>query len=146
MAGNISADINSVENEWLCSKILAGFGIPIAHCDIGQFEEQKVLIVERFDRIHSEDDSWIIRLPQEDFCQTSAISPLQKYQKDGGLSITDCMKILDGSSEPTKNKQTFFAIQVIYWLLFATDGHAKNFSIRHTSRQAYEMTPIYDVL
>jgi serine/threonine-protein kinase HipA len=145
LAGNISADINSVENEWLCSKILAGFGIPVAYCDMGQFEEQKVLIVERFDRIYSKDESWIIRLPQEDFCQTNSISPLQKYQKDGGLGITDCMKILDGSSE-IKDKHTFFAVQVIYWLLFATDGHAKNYSIRHTSRHSYEMTPIYDVL
>ena len=146
LAGNISADINSVENEWLCSKILDGFGIPVAYCDIGQFEDQKVLIVERFDRVYSEDDSWIIRLPQEDFCQTNAISPLQKYQKDGGPGITECMRILDGSSESAKDKHTFFAVQVIYWLLFATDGHAKNFSIKHTSRDAYEMTPIYDVL
>ncbi|NQY34415.1 MAG: type II toxin-antitoxin system HipA family toxin [Alteromonadaceae bacterium] len=146
LAGNISADINSVENEWLCSKILDGFGIPVAHCNIGQFEEQKVLIVERFDREYSADDSWIIRLVQEDFCQTNAISSLQKYQKDGGLSITDCMKILDGSSDSMKNKHTFFAVQVIFWLLFATDGHAKNFSIRHTSSNSYEMTPIYDVL
>ena len=146
LAGNISADLNSVENEWLCSKILASFNIPVAYCDIGQFEDQKVLIVERFDRIYSKDESWIIRLPQEDFCQTNAISPLQKYQKDGGPSITDCMKILDGSSESTKDKQTFFAVQVIYWLLFATDGHAKNYSIKHTSRDCYEMTPIYDVL
>ncbi len=146
LAGNISADINSVENEWLCSKILDGFGIPVAYCDIGQFEDQKVLIVERFDREYSEDDSWIIRLPQEDFCQTSAISPLQKYQKDGGLGITECMRILDGSSESVKDKHTFFAIQIIYWLLFATDGHAKNYSIKHTSRDSYEMAPIYDVL
>ncbi|MFT5758905.1 MAG: serine/threonine-protein kinase HipA [Alteromonadaceae bacterium] len=146
LAGNISADINSVENEWLCSKILDGFGIPVAYCDIGQFEDQKVLIVERFDRVHSENDSWIIRLPQEDFCQANAISPLQKYQKDGGLGITECMKILDGSSESIKNKYTFFAVQVIYWLLFAIDGHAKNYSIKHTSRDSYEMTPVYDVL
>ncbi len=146
MAGNISADINSVENEWLCSKILDGFGIPVAYCDIGQFEDQKVLIVERFDRVYSEDDSWIIRLPQEDFCQTNAVSPLQKYQKDGGLAISDCMKVLDGSSESVKDKLTFFAVQVIYWLLFAIDGHAKNYSIKHTFRNSYEMTPIYDVL
>ena len=146
LAGNISADLNSVENELLCSKILAGFDIPVAYCDIGQFEDQKVLIVERFDRIYSEDESWIIRLPQEDFCQTSAVSPLQKYQKDGGPGISDCMKILDASSQSAKDKHTFFAVQVIFWLLFATDGHAKNYSIKHISRDTYEMTPIYDVL
>jgi len=71
---------------------------------------------------------------------------LQKYQKDGGLGITECMQILDGSSKSVKDKHTFFAVQVIYWLLFATDGHAKNFSIKHTSRDSYEMTPLYDIL
>jgi serine/threonine-protein kinase HipA len=146
LSGNISADINSVENEWLCSKILDAFGIPIAYCDIGQFEDKKVLIVERFDRAHSEDESWLIRLPQEDFCQIHGISPLQKYQKDGGPSVADCMKILDGSTNSEKDKYNFFLTQLVFWLLFATDGHSKNFSIFHTSRNTYKMTPIYDVI
>lgn len=146
LAGNISADISSIENEWMCSKILDAFGIPIAYCDIGQFEDKKVLIVERFDRAYSEDESWLIRLPQEDFCQVNGISPLKKYQKDGGPSVADCMKILDGSTKSEEDKYTFFLTQLVFWLLFATDGHGKNFSIFHTSRNTYEMTPVYDVI
>jgi len=147
LVGDMKADMKeSVENEWLCSKIVAAFGLPVAHCDLGQFEDKKVLIVERFDRKYSSDKSWIIRLPQEDMCQAKAISPLKKYQKDGGLSITDCMKILDGANEPTIDKQTFFKAQIIFWLLMATDGHSKNFSIRHISRNKYELTPLYDIL
>ncbi len=147
LVGDMKADMNeSVENEWLCSKIVAAFGLPVAHCDIGQFEDKKVLIVERFDRKLSSDESWIIRLPQEDMCQAKAISPLKKYQSDGGLGITDCMKILDGANRPAIDKRIFFKAQIIFWLLMATDGHGKNFSIRHTSRNQYELTPLYDIL
>ncbi|HUH39308.1 MAG TPA: HipA domain-containing protein, partial [Castellaniella sp.] len=36
--------------------------------------------------------------------------------------------------------------QVLFWMLRATDGHAKNFSIFLRTRGAYELTPLYDVL
>jgi serine/threonine-protein kinase HipA len=35
---------------------------------------------------------------------------------------------------------------MIFWLLAATDGHAKNFSIAHLPGSHYESTPLYDVL
>jgi len=69
LVGNSQADMRtSVENEWLCAKIMTAFGLPIAHCDIATFEDQKALVVERFDRTPSRDGSWILRLPQEDMC------------------------------------------------------------------------------
>jgi serine/threonine-protein kinase HipA len=36
--------------------------------------------------------------------------------------------------------------QLAFWLLAATDGHAKNFSIFHRVGGAFGMTPLYDVL
>ena len=147
LVGDMQADMHqSVENEWLCSKILAAFNIPVAYCEIGLFEDQKVLIVSRFDRKYSSNKSWILRLPQEDLCQANGISPLHKYQNEGGPGIVDCMKILDGANEAKKDKYTFFKAQIIFWLLCATDGHSKNFSIRHLSRDSYELTPLYDIL
>jgi len=147
LVGNMKADMHeSVENEWLCSKIVAGFGLPVAACDIGQFKDQKVLIVERFDRKLSLDESWVIRLPQEDMCQAKGLSPLRKYQNDGGLGITDCMRILDGAKDPQQDKKIFFKAQVVFYLLFATDGHSKNFSVFHQARGKYALTPLYDIL
>lgn len=147
LVGNMKADMKaSVENEWLCSKIMAEFGIPIAHCDIGIFGDKKALIVERFDRKLAADGSWIIRLPQEDFCQASGISSLLKYQSDGGLSINDCMKLLSSSDNATIDKEHFFKAQIIFYLLAATDGHAKNFSFTHLPDNRYKLTPLYDVL
>lgn len=147
LVGNMQANMNeSVENEWLCSKIIAAFNIPIAHCDIGTFGDKKALIVERFDRKLSHNNSWIIRLPQEDFCQAKGLPSLVKYQSDGGLSIEDCMKLLSNSSNAIIDKQHFFKSQIIFFLLAATDGHAKNFSIAHLPNNQYKMTPLYDVL
>ncbi len=34
----------------------------------------------------------------------------------------------------------------MFWLLAATDGHAKNFSIAHLPAGLYRSTPLYDVL
>jgi serine/threonine-protein kinase HipA len=36
--------------------------------------------------------------------------------------------------------------QLAFWLLAATDGHAKNFSLRHDTGAAYSLTSLYDVL
>jgi len=147
LVGNMKADMHSsVENEWLCSKIMAEFDIPIAHCDVGTFGDKKALIVERFDRKLSADGSWIIRLPQEDFCQAAGLSSLLKYQNDGGLSIDDCMKLLSNSDNAKIDKQHFFKSQIIFYLLAATDGHGKNFSITHLPNNQYKLTPLYDVL
>ncbi len=147
LVGNMKADMQaSVENEWLCSKIVAAFNIPIAHCDIGLFKGKKVLIVERFDRKLSSDADWIIRLPQEDFCQAKGLSSLLKYQSDGGLSIDDCIALLSNSDNAEIDKQHFFKAQIVFYLLAATDGHAKNFSITHLPKNQYKLTPLYDVL
>ncbi|NQY63228.1 MAG: type II toxin-antitoxin system HipA family toxin [Alteromonadaceae bacterium] len=147
LVGDMKANMNeSVENEWLCSKIIDAYDLPVAQCDIDIFEDQKALIVERFDRKYSLDKTWLIRLPQEDMCQAQGISPIIKYQKDGGLGIVDCMKILDGAYDPVVDKKMFFEAQVIFWLLFVTDGHCKNFSIHHLSKDQYRLTPLYDIL
>lgn len=147
LVGHMQADMRtSVENEWLCSKIVHAYGIPIASCEIGNFEEQKVLVVERFDRTSSRDGSWIIRLPQEDMCQATATSPLHKYQADGGPGIAQIMGLLLGSDQAEQDRKNFFKTQIVFWLLAATDGHGKNFSIAHQAGGHYRATPIYDVL
>ncbi|MEX3897535.1 type II toxin-antitoxin system HipA family toxin [Paraburkholderia sp. BR10954] len=147
LVGNMRADMRtSVENEWLCSRIVAAYGLPVARCEIARFDEQKVLIVERFDRRLSSDATWIVRLPQEDMCQATGTSALHKYESDGGPGIEAIMEILAGSARATTDRRNFFATQLVFWLLAATDGHAKNFSIAHLPGDRYEATPLYDVL
>jgi serine/threonine-protein kinase HipA len=146
-AGGGGIDLTtSVENEWLCAQILNAYGIPTAHCWMDQFEEQRVLVVERFDRRLSRDNSWIIRLPQEDMCQAAGLPSDQKYEVDGGPGIRAIMDLLLGSSKALEDRRDFFKTQILFWMLCAIDGHAKNFSIFLESSGSYRLTPRYDVL
>ncbi|MFA5598935.1 MAG: HipA domain-containing protein, partial [Pusillimonas sp.] len=69
-----------------------------------------------------------------------------KYESDGGPGVRSIMKLLATSKDPDRDRRTFFQAQVLFWMLRATDGHAKNFSIFLRPGGAYELTPLYDVL
>jgi serine/threonine-protein kinase HipA len=141
-----STGAGSIENEWLCSKILAAFGLPAVETQMARFGTMQVLIVERFDRRLSDDGDWWVRLPTEDFCQVKGMPPEKKYEADGGPGIDDVLKVLAGSVSPAEERARFLKTQIVFWLLAAPDGHAKNFSIFLGPRGAYRMTPLYDVL
>lgn len=147
LVGNMQADMtSSVENEWLCAKILAAYGLPVANCDIGQFGSQKALVVERFDRqLHSSGKYWL-RLVQEDFCQATATPSSLKYERDGGPGMLEIAKILRGSINRDSDLACLLKAQLLFWMLAASDGHAKNFSIRLLNQGRYQLTPLYDVL
>ena len=49
----------SVENEWLCLQICKAFGLPTANAEIQDFNDVRVLVVERFDRQF--DENGIVR-------------------------------------------------------------------------------------
>jgi serine/threonine-protein kinase HipA len=136
----------SVENEWLCARILSAYGIQVAHCWMDQFGEQKVLAVERFDRKLAADTSWIVRLPQEDFCQVFGLPSNDKYEADGGPGIQRIMNTLLGSSRAEQDRYDFLKTQILFWMLCAIDGHAKNFSVFIEPGGSYRLTPRYDVL
>lgn len=136
----------SSENEWLCLQIAKAFGFPVANAELARFGEQNTLVVERFDRRWSKDGSWLMRLPQEDFCQALGIAPALKYESDGGPGIADGMKLLLGSQQANQDRETFFRSQILFWLLAAIDGHAKNFSLFIEPGSAYRMTPLYDII
>ncbi len=136
---------DSVQNEWLCSRILNALGLPVATTTMAEFEGQRVLVVERFDRQWDESRQWIARIPQEDFCQALGLPPDKKYEQDGGPGIEHCLSVVRQSRTP-EDVGIFLLTQLAFYLLAATDGHAKNFSIFLDAGDSYEMTPLYDVI
>ncbi len=145
--GNMQADLStSVENEWLCAQVVREFGLPVANCNIADFSDQHVLVVERFDRRLSRDEKWWIRLPQEDMCQATGTPPAKRYESDGGPGISGISSLLLGSREAVTDRRRFFKAQIIFWMLCATDGHAKNFSVFIERYSRFSLTPIYDVI
>lgn len=135
---------DSVENEYFCMSLCRAMGAETAEVQITDFEDVRSLVVTRFDRSQTADGR-LIRLPQEDFCQALSVPPSQKYQMDGGPGITESIALLTGSDDPTADQTGFFFAQMMFWLLGATDGHAKNFSIA-LRPGGFRMTPLYDVL
>lgn len=87
-----------------------------------------------------------MRLPQEDFCQVLNVPSARKYESHGGPGIADIMTTLLGSATPEQDRYLFMKSQVLFWLLAATDGHAKNFSVFIEPEGRFRLTPFYDIL
>jgi serine/threonine-protein kinase HipA len=136
---------DSVDNEHYCMKLMEAFGLPVAKTEIVSFGARRVLVVERFDRIWRSPQH-IIRLPQEDGCQALGFPPMVKYQSDGGPRMADILGLLKGTDNAQTDQIAFFKSQILFWLIGATDGHAKNFSIFLKPSGRYSLTPFYDVL
>ena len=136
---------NSVENEHLCLELVRALGLSAAKSEIRDFAGKRALVIERFDRTWTKDRR-LLRIPQEDCCQALSVPPSRKYESEGGPGSCDLVELLKGSDAPDEDQKTLFKAQVIFWLLGATDGHAKNFSLRLAPGGRFRLTPIYDVV
>lgn len=136
----------SIENEWLCAKIFEKLGFNTAKTEIATFAGIKTLVVERFDRKWVANNSWIARIPQEDFCQVFGLPSEEKYEENGGPNIAKIMKYLTASETADADRLHFIKSQFVFWLLAATDGHAKNFSVSIDVEGKFKLTPLYDVI
>ena len=135
----------SVENEHLCLEIMKALGLPAANSKIAEFNGRRVLLVERFDRLWTTDGR-LLRLPQEDCCQALSVPPSRKYETDGGPGICAILNLLKASDAPEADQRLFLKAQIVFWLLGATDGHAKNFSLHLGQGGRFRLAPFYDVV
>jgi serine/threonine-protein kinase HipA len=135
----------SIENEHLCMRLTASLGLPTARTEMREFSGRRALVVERFDRLHTRDGR-LLRLPQEDCCQALSVPPPRKYESDGGPGMRRILDLLKASDEPEADQTLFLKAQIVFWLLGATDGHAKNFSIFLLPGGRFRLTPLYDVM
>ncbi|MEJ2426731.1 MAG: type II toxin-antitoxin system HipA family toxin [Candidatus Thiodiazotropha sp.] len=130
-------------NEWLCLMICRELGLETAQSEVRHFGGKPVIVVERFDRLWR--DHVLYRLPQEDLCQALGVAPMRKYQAEGGPGLLDIMNLLNGAESPHDDRLRVMRAQLVFWLLAAVDGHAKNFSI-FLSPGGFKLTPLYDVM
>jgi serine/threonine-protein kinase HipA len=135
----------SVENEFLCMTLAHELGLKTANVKIQDFEDQHVLVIERFDRRWTK-DARLLRLPQEDFCQALSVPPTLKYESERGPGMLDILNLLKESDTPGEDQHFFLKAQIVFWMMGATDGHAKNFSVFLSPGGRFHMTPLYDIL
>jgi serine/threonine-protein kinase HipA len=60
--------------------------------------------------------------------------------------VLDIARILRGSVSRDADLACLLKAQLLFWMLAATDGHAKNFSVFIEPRGRFSLTPLYDVL
>lgn len=135
----------SIENEYLCLKLAKAIGLPSAKVAIATFGDKRALIVERFDRLWTR-DTRLLRLPQEDACQALSVLPPRRYEADGGPGIKRLLELLKASDDPAADQRVFLKAQIFFWLLGATDGHAKNFSLHLLPGGRFRLAPLYDIM
>jgi serine/threonine-protein kinase HipA len=142
---------NSVENEFYGLIVMEAFGLPVNRAEIKIFGKTKSLVIERFDRVWTK-EGLLLRRPQEDFCQALSIPPSRKYQNEHRPtnekqpSMVEVLNLLKGSDQPSEDQKKFLKAQILFWLIGATDGHAKNFSVFLGAGGHFQLTPLYDVL
>lgn len=141
---------DSIENEFYGLTVMEAFGLPVNKAEIKTFGKTKSLVIKRFDREEKNGILW--RIPQEDCCQALSIPPSRKYQNDRRPtnekqpSMIEILNLLKGSDNPAGDQKSFLKAQILFWLIGATDGHAKNFSIYLGVGGRFTLTPFYDVL
>ena len=60
--------------------------------------------------------------------------------------MVDILEFLKAADAPAEDQKVFLKAQILFWLIAATDGHAKNFSVFIGPQGRFRLTPLYDVL
>lgn len=55
--------------------------------------------------------------------------PTRKYQSEGGPGMMEILNPIKRSDTPHEDQKSVLKAQILFWLIGATDGYAKNFSI-----------------
>lgn len=127
-------------NECLCMRLASEVGIPTAKVRMDTFGDVNAIVIDRYDRMQI--DGNVMRLHQEDVCQSFGMPPSKKYAEDGGLSAQTIMR----SRMTDEGSRTRFYDALIYnYLIGATDGHAKNYSLMHDVGSGFFLAPLYDI-
>ncbi len=132
-------------NEHFCLAVARALGLPAAQSRVETFGTETVIVVERYDRVRL--NGRLVRVHQEDLCQARAVPPTRKYEADGGPGIADiCESLMESSSEPELDRMRLLEAVALNWLLAASDGHAKNFSLLHAHGPQTRLAPLYDII
>lgn len=132
-------------NEHLCLGVARELGLSAARSTVRRFADQVALVVERYDRGRLPDGR-LVRLHQEDACQALAVSPLRKYQNEGGPGPVEIVELLlRESDDPETDIGAFLDALALNWVIGGTDAHAKNYALL-LSPASVRLAPLYDLI
>ena len=135
-------DENTIDNEAYCQHLAAAAGLPAANTTIEQFAGVRVLVSERFDRVHGGPRTK--RVHQEDGCQATIVDPIRKYQTaTGGPTLRTIAAALagNGGQLPPLLRLVTFTIAI-----GNADMHGKNVSFTFNDDDSVSLAPVYDAM
>ena len=136
----------SVDNEALCLALAGGCGLPAVHGEILEACDERILLIERYDR-EPDEKGQLRRLHQLDFCQLTGTLPDLKYEEHGGPSFADVFRtIRQYSAVPSRDILTAVDWVIFNYLVGNADAHAKNLAMMPAGRDRFRLTPWYDIL
>jgi len=136
-----------VTNEAFCMKIVRATGLRGADVRVMNVGSTRCLYVARFDRMVNADGS-TIRIHQEDVCQAMGISPVAKYEDNGGPSVAGVIRLLRTLRGPymARDVNDFLHAVLVNFLLGNSDAHGKNFALLYEPDSGVRLAPLYDVV
>jgi serine/threonine-protein kinase HipA len=137
IAGLADQDVSEV----LSMRAAARIGLPTARAFLADFDGQRVIGVERYDRARVE-GRWL-RVHQENLCQAAGLSPLLKYESQSGLGAGVCAGLIRQHCGNT-DVATFAQAIVYNYLIRGSDAHAQNYSIL-IAPGGCRLAPLYDI-
>lgn len=141
----IAAYPQTVENEAFCMRIAKHLGLDVATVETTEIAGRKLIVVERYDRVVSDDGS-VERIHQEDFCQATGVPPETKYEEDGGPSLQRIAGILQSVAASSDSLERLLQAVTVNVLLGNGDAHGKNLSLLHHASGALRLAPLYDLM
>ncbi|MDX9746825.1 MAG: type II toxin-antitoxin system HipA family toxin [Syntrophales bacterium] len=134
----------TVENETFCMMLAREMDLPVPPVAMRR-DPAECYIVERYDRrrdLHGR----VERLHQEDFCQALGFLPDQKYENEGGPSLSECFRLLQEKSiSPSADRLVLLQWTIFNFLIGNADAHAKNLAIIFTP-VGPKLAPFYDLI
>lgn len=133
------------ENETFTTMLAESIGLPVVKIRLHTVKQTPVAVIDRYDR-RRKGDAWE-RLHQEDTCQVLGISPLNKYEKEGGPSFAQiAAELRKHCSIPALEID-----KLINWALFNllvgnSDAHGKNLSLLLLPGGEITLAPFYDLV
>jgi serine/threonine-protein kinase HipA len=136
-----------VANEAFCMRVTSSVGLRAASVEAMELGSTQCLYVERFDR-EVDELGFITRIHQEDICQALGISPVAKYEDNGGPSVVRIVELLRALKGPymARDINDFLHAVLVNFLLGNSDAHGKNFALLYEPDSGIRLAPLYDVV